>query len=264
MEENKKKEASTAIIMVTIVLVAIVSSILSIVIYRQMLNNSGEKHLVSSLQEDLEKVQSENTMNSTNNENNGSNSNENHNNVIENSIIVQPIRLNNKDINVRVESSFVEWKYELEALFKQKMDITIDEKNVDSIETISWTQMGTINYQIPEIRLISDAENVESEYLMIVVDSFTPSAGRTKIYFYDDEGNKIDEIEDWGSTGVVLQENNTEIPSYEIFSDSVRIIEPLEGGGARMHEYTIVDGKMNDEIIEEYEADEVEQTGAVA
>lgn len=97
---------------------------------------------------------------------------------------------------------------------------------------------------------------------MILIDSFTPSSGTTTAYFYDDIGNKINEISDWGATGVVLQENNTEIPSYQLFNDSVRIIEPLQNGGARMHEYTIVNGEMRDEIIEEYSEEEVEQAGA--
>ena len=255
MEEKKKKEVSSVLTVIVIILVAIVSSIVSIVVYRQILNKNGEEHLVSSFQQDLENLQTSGNSIENTNSNNQSN-------VIDSAVLEQPVMLNNKTVNVNIKSSFVEYEYELEALFRQRIDITIDGKSVDSIETSSWTQAGTINYQTPEIRLLTDAEDTEKEYIMILVNSYTPSSGTTTIYLYDDEGNKIDEINDWGATGIVLQENNIEIPSYELFNDSVRIIEPLEDGGARMHEYTVVNGELNDEIIEEYSSDEIEQAGA--
>ena len=254
MEENKKKEANSALIIFIIILVAIVSSAVSILVYRQILNKNGEEHLISSIQQDMENLQTSGNSIENTNSNNQSN-------IIESAILEQPVMLNNKKVNVKIESSFIEYEYELEALFRQRIDITIGGKSVDSIETTTWTQSGTINYQTPEIRLLTDAEDTEKNYIMILIDSYTPSSTSAKIYFYDVEGNKLGEINDWGATTIQLKETNTTIPAHELFSNSVRIIEPLSNG-ARMHEYTIVDGELKNNIIEEYNADKIEQTGA--
>lgn len=260
MEENKKKEASTAIIMVTIVLVAIVSSILSIVIYRQMLNNSGEKHLVSSLQEDLEKVQSENTDNGTNNENNGSNISEN---TEQNAKVNLPLTMNNKNINLGIEASFVNWENEEEGLFNQNTVIKINGKVCDEIETTRMTISNVLNYEIPEIQIISDS-SVEREYILLLMHENTPSSNTTIIKIYDDEGNVVTEFDNLGKTEVVVSEDNYIIPVYEIYSDRIVICEALSDGGARLHEYTIDNGELKDEITREYSEDEVEQAGATA
>lgn len=260
MEEKKKKEASTAIIMVTIVLVAIVSSILSIVIYKQMLNNSGEKHLVSSLQEDLEKVQSENTVNGTNNENNGSNISEN---TEQTAKVNLPLTINNKNINLEIEASFVNWEMEEEALFNQKTVIKINGKVCDEINTTTWTQVNTLNYEIPEVKFISDSSS-EEEYIVLIMNESTPSSNTEIIRIYDDEGNVITEFDNLGKTEVIVSEDNYTIPVYEIYSDRIIICEALSDGGARLHEYTIDNGELKDEITREYSEDEVEQAGATA
>lgn len=242
MEE--KKGANIVLEIIIIILVIVISCAITIIVYNNILKSKGETHLVDTMNEDLNSIKdSESTE--------------------QNAKVNLPLTINNKNINLEIEASFVNWEMEEEALFNQKTVIKINGKVCDEINTTTWTQVNTLNYEIPEVNFITDSSSGE-EYIMLIMNEYTPSSNSAIIKIYDDEGNDITEFDNLGKTQVIVSEDNYTIPVYEIYSDRIVICEALNDGGARLHEYTIENGELKDEIIREYSEDEVEQAGATA
>lgn len=242
MEENKHDRIENFLIIIIMILVIIVSSASTIIIYNKILNSRGEKHLVDTLNEDLNNLE---------------------NNISNNAKLKLPITMNGENVNVEIETNFEEWEIEEEALFNQKTLVRINDKICDELETTTYTQVNTLNYEIPEVKLLTDS-SIEREYILLVMNSYSPSSKKTIIKVYDNQGKIITEFDNLGKTEVILKENNYTIPVYELYNDNIIICEALNDGGARLHEYTIENGELKDEIIREYTSDEVEQAGATA
>lgn len=254
MNEDRNYKIKIIILFLLLIILIILAVVLG---YKKMLNDKSSDLIINSAKEDLQLVQASNEI-SNNIQTENSKEKDESNSKYGVAKIETPITMNNTKFNVEAKMSFVDWEYSLEAVFREKIDISINGKNIDSFQIYAWTQSGTLNYQMPEIRLLTDATN-NREYLMIVANNYIPSYGTAVIKVYDENGKIIADLDDWGRTEVKLKENETTIPRYRIYTDSIRIIEPLSNGGASMHEYTIKDGKLEDEIIEEYSSNEIEQ-----
>ena len=250
MEE--KKGISAVLLVIIFILIIIISSTITIIVYRNILKSDGENHLVDTMNEDLNNIK-DSEKNDLNNADT----------LSDNASLKLPINMNGKNVNVDIETSFVNWEREEEGLFNQKTVLKINNKVFDELETTRMTISGTLNYEIPEINLIADS-SIEKEYILLTMHENTPSSSSTILKIYDDEGNVISEFDNLGKTQVVVKENNYAIPVYEIYSDRIVICEALSEGGARLHEYTIDNGELKDEVVREYSEDEVEQAGATA
>ena len=86
MEE--KKGLSIFLIIIIIILIIVISSATTIIIYRNILKSNGETHLVDTINEDLNSIKNSENMNNT-------------------AKLNIPSTINNKNINLEIESSFV-------------------------------------------------------------------------------------------------------------------------------------------------------------
>ena len=173
MEE--KKGANKILLAIIIILVIIIISAVTIIIYRNVLNTKGEAHLVDTINEDLNNVKNSET-------------------TEQNAKVNLPLTMNNKNINLGIEASFVNWENEEEGLFNQNTVIKINGKVCDEIETTRMTISNVLNYEIPEIQIISDSSE-EKEYILLLMHENTPSSNTTIIKIYDDEGNVVTEFD---------------------------------------------------------------------
>lgn len=257
MKKDKKKLVKIIVLIILIIILIVIGVIF---IRGKILDNKSSNLLINASKEDLSSIQTNEVNNELSNEIENNNTEENNelSNEYGTAKIETPITMNDNKYDVEIDMSFVEWEYELEATFMQKIDVIVNGDTIDSFEVSTWTQSETLNYQQPEIRLLTDAFSGR-EYLMIVAYNYTPGEMTTYIKIYDENGNIIADLDDWGETRIGLKNTEYVLPSYRIYTDCIRMLEPLDDGGANLHEYTLQNGELQDEITETYTADEVEQ-----
>ena len=255
MEEKKKKEMNSGLLIIVIILVAIVSSIASIVIYRQILNVKGEEHLVNSLKQDMENLQTENNDVKDNNSDN----------YVIDSTAVEEI-INGQKAKIEMVASVIENQQQDgdKVFFAENIDITINGNKVESLTTYAWTNKDNYEYIFPEVKKIKDVSN-DSEYILLVSspESITGNATNSFI-IYDYNGNKIADISDYAGTSYTLIDSEYSIPAHTIREDSIEIIEPdSTSSGAEIYSYTIENGTMKKDLVKSYTSEEIQSAGKI-
>ena len=231
----------TNLIVIIVILVALIGAFIGIAIYKNLDNTDKQNILTNEMKEDE-------TENNTNN------------NSLEAEVVV-----NGKKIAVKMQGSVVEdeTKEDNETFFKEKVNITIGNKEIESIITYAWTNQGKYEMLFPEVKKISDISN-GIEYILIAVypESIAGNASNSFI-IYDDNGNKITSISDYAGTTYTLKDSEYNIPAHTIENNAITIIQPTDDGGAELCSYTIENGVVKSKIIKTYTLDDLQLAGKV-
>lgn len=233
----------TISIVIIVILVALIGAFIGIAIYKNKnLDNTDKQNILTN------EMKEDETESNTNN------------NSLEAEVVV-----NGKKIAVKMQGSVVEdeTKEDNETFFKEKVNITIGDKEIESIITYAWTSQGKYEMQFPEVKKISDISN-GIEYILIAVypESIAGNASNSFI-IYDDNGNKITSISDYAGTTYTLKDSEYNIPAHTIENNAITIIQPTDNGGAELCSYTIENGVMKSEIIKTYTSDDLQSAGKV-
>ncbi len=241
----EKKAIKISVLIIAVILVAIIT----VVICMSISSSNNEKSEVG--------LKSETRSNSET----SSLSQDNNSNDV--STISMPIILNDKKHDLKIESTYAEYIKEADGVsFKQNIKVTLDGKVIENIKQAESMMSKKQSFMSPEIDIINGTDN--KNYILLKVNERLVSQVTFTYYIIDENGEVLGNI--FYSDASVLQDKLTghSLSMFYVYDNSIQVIRTTADNTAELHEYTITDGKLNDNIIETYSADKIVIAGKSA
>ncbi len=274
MEEKRK--LSTGVIILMLILIVALTSVTTILIYKEINSRNNDKNNPTQNNETLQTDVKNNIDNSEQlNQNENKEENEKNTNLENMKFkIDETIKLNEKECTISVNcdekiKTITTESDPVITLYRYKYNYNIKINETEIVLTTEGLQSRNM-----DIFTITDVKN-EKEYIVLKIETFGEFGTKTIYYYiYDENANEIGNIVNYVDCSWIIDKNDKEYTGNRFypneFSDKIEIykyksVEHSENTEyetvMKKIEYTIENGKMVEKIVKTYTSDEFEIAG---